>query len=376
MPESQQSTPRVPLEVCFCRTCGLSQLTVDVVPEFLYGPDYPYYSSVSPELSRHFEASAQKIIAARHIGPGASIVEAASNDGYLLRHFKAAGARTLGLDPAEGPARFAQERGIETRTVFFGADAARDLVAEGIRADVFLANNVLAHVPDLTGFVEGIATILQPSGLAVIEVPYMVDLVRKQEFDTIYHQHLCYFLVTNLSRLFAGSGLCLANVERITVQGGSLRLYIVHGPQDGRDAMDLIDWEEREGFTSRDFIGKIGDAAEEVCSNLLNELERIAGQGLTVCAYAAAGKATTLLSWCGLDKAELNFVADLNPHKHGLFMPGTDLEIVSPDTLRERKPDYVVILAWNLAGEIMQQLSDYHTAGGHFIVPLPELRVI
>ncbi|MHA1547760.1 MAG: methyltransferase domain-containing protein, partial [Alphaproteobacteria bacterium] len=209
-PNSDAPAPRVPLALTYCEECALSQLTVDVASEYLYDADYPYFSSVSPALSRHFGDSARQIIETRGIGRGSIVIEAASNDGYMLQHFKAAGATAIGFDPAVGPARAAQKRGITTHMTFFGEEPALAMANEGVRADVFLANNVLAHVPDLTGFVSGIAQVLKPGGVAVIEVPYFVELVENREFDTIYHQHLCYFLVSSLARLFRDHGLCIA----------------------------------------------------------------------------------------------------------------------------------------------------------------------
>jgi SAM-dependent methyltransferase len=374
-PNSRAPAPEAPLEGVHCSVCGLTQLSVSVDPEFLFGTDYPYYSSVSPALAQHFELSAREIIDAEGIGPGSTVIEAASNDGVMLRHFLGAGAIVMGFDPAAGPARKAIESGVDTRIEFFGAGAAEQLVEQGVRADVFLANNVLAHVPEPRGFVSGIARLLQPKGVAVLEVPYLVDLVEGAEFDTIYHQHLCYFALAPLQKLFSEAGLAIADAQRIAIHGGSLRLQVRHGESTGPRAQALIDAETRAGWTRREFAARIGESARLRSTALAERVASIRAQGSSVAAYGAAGKATTLLRWSGLD-AELDFVADLNPHKHGWFMPGTDLEIVSPGALLKRQPDYVVILAWNFADEIIEQLDAYRRAGGRFIVAGPDLQVI
>ncbi|MEO1000410.1 MAG: class I SAM-dependent methyltransferase, partial [Pseudomonadota bacterium] len=248
-PESRAPSPRVPLTLCHCSACGMSQLSVDVVAEVLFSADYPYYSSVSPALSAHFEGAAQKIIADRGIGPGSTVVEIASNDGCMLRHFRTAGARVLGLDPAKGPAARANADGVETRTVFFTEALARALRAEGVVADVILANNVLAHVPDPLGLARGIAEVLAPDGIGVIEVPYLVDLMARGAFDTIYHQHACYVLLAPLSRMFGAVGLRIAGVERIAIHGGSLRLTLTRGAGDAPEVAEMIGAEEAAGQT-------------------------------------------------------------------------------------------------------------------------------
>lgn len=376
LPESHTQAPRVPLELAYCADCHLSQLSVDVAPEDLFGVDYPYYSSVSPALNEHFAQSARDIIAQRQIGAGSVVIEAASNDGYLLRHFKEAGAQVIGYDPAAGPAKVAADLGIDARVSFFGTDVAKDLTRQRVKADVFLANNVLAHVPDLTGFVGAIATVLADDGVAVIEVPYLVNLIEGHEFDTIYHQHYSYFLVSSLSRLFADAGLCLADVKRLSIHGGSLRLFIQHGAEDGPVAKALIAQEAKLGQTTFDYVARIGPAAAEVGIALKAAIDDALQRGKKVRAYAAAGKATTMLSWTGLDQDRLHSVADLNVRKHGLYMPGTDLLIRAPQEVLAENPDVIVILAWNFADEIMRQLRDQHGYAGQFIVPLPEVRVL
>jgi SAM-dependent methyltransferase len=374
--DSESPGAKAPLQLVYCQGCSLSQLSVSVLPSIIYDADYRYYSSVSPTLSRHFKESATRLIASYGVGSGSTVIEAGSNDGYMLRHFKQAGATVLGFDPAYGPASAAIEQGIDTSISFFGIDSARKLAARNIRADIFLANNVLAHVPDLLGFVAGIATVLKPTGTAVIEVPYLADLVSKREFDTIYHQHLCYFTMTSLGRLFARAGLRVVNAERIPIHGGSLRLSVGHGKGGSEPVVRLVEEERMQGWHELGFVMAIAAAAETLRRDLRNLVGTLRGQGQTLCGYGAAAKATTLLALCDLDSGELGYIADLNPLKHGLFMPGTDLKIVEPDEIRRRHPDYVVILAWNFAEEIICQLADYRKAGGKFIIPIPDPKVI
>jgi SAM-dependent methyltransferase len=375
-PDSKLPAPRLPLDLVWCATCELTQLSLDVDPAYLYAEDYPYYSSVSSALAAHFAASAAHLIDTLQIGAGSTVIEAASNDGCLLRHFADVHAQAIGFDPATGPAAVAASLGIDARVAFFGDEAARSLAADGIQADLFLANNVLAHVPDLRGFVLGISTVLKPTGVAVIEVPYFVSLVEGREFDTIYHQHLCYFLVGNLSRLFASVGLCLADVWHLPIHGGSLRLFVRHGDSNGQAAEAMIEAELAAGQGALEFAERVGSAATHVRDRLmaLIDAERAAGRRLR--AYAAAGKATTQLAFCGLDADRLTAVADLNPHKHGMFMPGTDLPIVSREAMLADDPDTVVILAWNFADEIMRQLRDEVGYAGRFLIPSPEPQLV
>jgi nucleoside-diphosphate-sugar epimerase/SAM-dependent methyltransferase len=376
MPHSVDPAPKAPLELLYCQGCSLTQLSISISPSFLFDAEYPYYSSVSPTLSRHFKESAQRIISVYGVGRGATVIEAGSNDGYMLCHFKQAGATVLGFDPAEGPASTAMKRGVDTRISFFGVDAAQELKASNIRADIFLANNVLAHVPDLVGFVESLASVLKPAGTAVIEVPYLVDLVTKREFDTIYHQHLCYFTMTSLEHLFSAAGLRIISAERIPIHGGSLRLFVGRGAGSGDAAARLIEEEQRQGWHEFEFVQRIGSAAESVRRDLTDLIAAVRQEKQTLCGYGAAAKATTLLAWCGLDTEQLEYVADLNVFKHGLYIAGTDLEVVAADRIRQTQPGMVLILAWNFADEIMDQLAAYRNAGGRFIIPLPEPQVV
>ncbi|HEY0797525.1 MAG TPA: class I SAM-dependent methyltransferase, partial [Candidatus Baltobacteraceae bacterium] len=312
-----------PLDVAFCPSCSLVQITETVSPEILFCRDYPYYSSVSPQLLEHFGSSARNLIATRKLGAQSMVVEAASNDGYMLANFVEAGIRVLGIDPASGPAGAANARGVATLNTFFTKELADELrTAQNIRADVFLANNVLAHVPDLNGFVDGIKAVLAPNGIAVIEVPYLIDLVAHCEFDTIYHQHLCYFSVTALDRLFRRHGLFLNDVERTKIHGGSLRLYVEAHEAVGERVKQLLADEASAGVGELAYYRPFAQRIVEIKDNLRTLLLELRRDGKRVAAYGAAAKATTLMSYVGIDSSLVSYVVDKNPHKEGRYMAG------------------------------------------------------
>ncbi len=366
-----EEDPVEELEVVLCGECGLAQLTRTVPPDVLFADGYPYYSSFSPALLQHARAHARELIETRNLGRDSFVVEIASNDGYLLRNFQEHGIRVLGIDPARGPVAAAREIGITTRETFFGRELARELAAEGERPQVVVANNVLAHVADLRGFVAGIAELLAPDGIASVEVPYVVDLVDHGELDTIYHQHLCYFSVAALTKLFAAEGLSLNRVTRQSIHGGSLRLQIGHRQAPDETVTTLLEAEAKRGVNSGAFYERLRHTSEELRSALPALLFDLKQRGHRIAGYGAAAKATTLMSVCSIDGALVDFIVDRNRHKHGMRMPGCRIPIAPVERLVESKSDFTMLFAWNFADEILDQQAEYVQRGGKFIVPIP-----
>ncbi|MBD3314220.1 MAG: methyltransferase domain-containing protein [Chitinivibrionales bacterium] len=370
-----ESEPRFPLEVAFCRMCRLVQILETVPPEVLFCEEYPYYSSFSPQLLDHSRANALELIEERGLDDKSLVVELASNDGYLLRNYVEKNIPVLGIDPAEGPVRKAEEGGVRTLKAFFTLELASRLSSEGYAADVIHANNVLAHVADTNGFVEGIRVLLKDAGVAVIEVPYVRELIDKCEFDTIYHEHLCYFSVTTLNHLFRKHTLYLNKILRLPIHGGSLRLYVNRRENVDGSVRAILEEEDRDGVTAAGYYDDFAGRVHRLKKHLLNLLSDLKGQGKRIAAYGAAAKGGTLLNYTGIGREYLDYVVDRNVHKHGKYMPGIHLPVSPPERLLTDRPDYVLILAWNFADEIIGQLSDYASLGGRFIIPIPEPRV-
>jgi len=369
---------RFPLELVFCEACSLLQITESVDPEALFG-EYAYFSSYSTTMLEHAAELVERLIRERGLDGDSLAMEIASNDGYLLQHYVQAGVPALGIDPARNVVEAAAERGVETICAFFGEELARELGAGGRRAAVLHANNVLAHVPDVNGVVAGIAQVLAPDGVAVIETPYVRDFVERTEFDTVYHEHLFYYSLTALDRLFARNGLRIVDAERLAIHGGSLRVFAVRydSAEKQRPAVgELLDEEERLAIAEAAYFEDFAARVEALREELLALLHDLKEQGHRIAAYGAAAKGATLLNAFGIGLDVLDFVADRSEHKQGLYMPGVRLPIVAPEQLLEAMPDEVLLLAWNFADEILEQQAEYRRRGGRFIVPIPQPRLV
>ncbi|MGA3000375.1 MAG: class I SAM-dependent methyltransferase [Acetobacteraceae bacterium] len=370
---------RFPLDLAFCPSCTLVQITKSVPPEMMFR-DYMYFSSFSDTMLAHARAIAERMTAERGLTAASLVIEIASNDGYLLRNYLRAGVPVLGVEPASNIATVAREQhGIDTIEEFFGTEVSERLAAGGQRADVLHANNVLAHVPDLNGFVGGIATVLKPDGVAVIEAPFLMDMMDNLEFDTIYHEHLCYFSLTALAALFSRHGLTIIDVERHKIHGGSLRLFAARsasGRTPEPSVAGLLDEESRWHVRDYKRYQGFGARVAELKTELIAVLNRLKTEGKTVAAYGASAKGATLLNTFGIGHQFLDYIVDRSTVKQGHFAPGTHLEILSPDVLATRKPDYLLLLAWNFADEILHQQHSYRQAGGRFIIPIPTVTII
>lgn len=368
---------RYPLDVAFCPSCSLVQITTEVPPERLFVDNYLYFSSFSDALLRHSHEHAIDLIDARDLGPDDLVVEIGSNDGYLLRSFVAAGVPVLGIDPAPGQATAAKALGIPTVTEFFGIELATRLREHGMRASVIVANNVMAHVPDLNGFVAGMRLLVRDGGIITIENPYVRDLIVQRAFDTIYHEHHCYFSCTAVDALMRRNGLWLNDVTYFPyLHGGTLRWTV--GPERSRsETVSRYLREELEtGLTRASYYRDFASQVEKVRADLLGVLGRLRSDHRRVAAYGAAAKGSTLLNYVGIGTDLVEYVVDRNDHKQGRYMPGTHQPIAHPSRLLDDQPDYLLILAWNFADEIMAQQAEYRRRGGQFIVPLPTPRIV
>jgi SAM-dependent methyltransferase len=363
---------RYPLTLAFCLECSLVQILETVPADVLFGADYPYFSSFSDALLRHSRDHVESLIESRNLDSDSLVVELASNDGYLLRHFVEKGVPVLGVDPTPGPAAAAREIGVPTMERFFTLDFADELVQDGVRADVIIGNNVLAHVTDQNDFVAGIRRLLQDDGVAVLEFPYVKDLVDHCEFDTIYHEHACYFSVTSVRALFARHGLHLIGVEHLTIHGGSLRITASPTPVDAPTTAEFIRSEQESGVDSLGYYTEFGARVERLRTDLRALLADLHERGAAVAGYGAAAKGTGLLSYCGIGGNDLSYIADRNVHKQGKYMPGARIEIVPPSRIDADPPDYLLILPWNFADEIRSQQDGFRDGGGRFIIPVPE----
>lgn len=375
----QQMEKFYPLHAYVCGSCYLVQLQEFESPEQIFS-DYAYFSSYSKSWLDHAKAYTDYMIDRFGFGKASQVVEIASNDGYLLQYFRQQGVPVLGIEPAVNVAAVAQKAGIPTLTKFFGTQTAAELKADGKQADLLLGNNVLAHVPDLNDFVRGLKIALKPDGVITMEFPHLLRLMRENQFDTIYHEHFSYFSFLTVERVFTHHGLRLFDVEQIPTHGGSLRIFAAHAEHSGNPAHQRVAQLKKEEMAAgladmkayRDFSEQVKRTKRLLLEFLIDAKQA----GKTIAGYGAPAKGNTLLNYCGIRGDFLDYTVDLSPHKQGKFLPGTHIPVFHPDRLRETRPDYVLVLPWNLREEIIGQMAHIREWGGRFVLPIPEVQVV
>lgn len=374
-----QMEPFYPLHARVCGACFLVQLEEVQSPEKIFR-DYAYFSSYSKSWLKHAREFAETAIERFHLDKESLVVEVASNDGYLLQYFQSKGVQVLGVEPAKNVASAAEKKGVRTLMRFFGSGVAREMLDSGQSADLIVANNVLAHVPDLKDFVAGLKLILRPSGTIAVEFPHLIRLMEGNQFDTIYHEHFSYFSFCTAENLFAAQGLRVFDVEEMATHGGSLRLFLCHSQNETRPASPAVaELREREiaaGMRNLETYSRFGERVRETKRALLECLIELKRARKSIVGYGAAAKGNTLLNYCGIGRDFLDYTVDISPHKQDHFLPGTHIPICHPDMIRQTKPDYVLILPWNLRDEIVDQLAEIRKWGGRFIIPIPAPEVI
>lgn len=367
-----------PLHVWVCDQCFLVQLEEYVTGEEIFS-DYAYFSSFSDTWLRHARTYVEQMIDQLGLTPKSRVVEIASNDGYLLQFFVQRGIPALGIEPAANVAKAAEQKGVPTLVKFFGVETAEELAVTGHRADLILGNNVLAQVPDLNDFVGGLKILLAPTGVITIEFPHLLKTIEGNQFDQIYHEHFSYFSLYSAERIFAAHGIPIFDVEELPTHGGSIRIYAGHAEDSTKEVSDrlltLRAEEERAGIGTLEYYADFEARVRETKRKLLAFLINAKNEGKRVVGYGAPGKGNTLLNYCGIRTDFLDFTVDRSPHKHEKFLPGTHIPIFSPERLWDARPDYVMILPWNLKNEIMEQLAGIRDWGGSFVVPIPEVTV-
>jgi SAM-dependent methyltransferase len=369
---------RYPLRAKVCESCKLVQVDYDVAPEELFG-DYVYFSSYSDEWLAHAKAYCDMARRRFSLGANSLAVELASNDGYLLKNFLQMGIPVLGIDPSGTVAAAATKIGVPTLVEFFGERLANRLASEGRRADLIIGNNVIAHVPQLNDFIAGIAVLLKPEGTVTIEFPHLLTLIEHVEFDTIYHEHYSYISLYAIEQVFSRHGLRIYDVEELPTHGGSLRIFASHSTRSNLEdstALKLVRRQEAAaGLPELPTYLRFAERVEDCRRSLLDFFAAAKREGKTVAAYGAAAKGNTLLNFCGVTREDVSMVADRNPHKQGKLLPGTHIPVVSPEELMRNRPDYVLILPWNLQDEVRRQLQGIAAWGGRFVTPVPLVRV-
>jgi SAM-dependent methyltransferase len=368
-----------PLHVRVCEGCFLVQLEEYVSPAEIF-TEYAYFSSYSDSWVRHASEYTELVIERLRLDGESLVLEVASNDGYLLQHFVERGIPSLGIEPARNVVAAARERGVETLVAFFGRELATELVAQGRRAHLVVGNNVLAQVPALNDFVAGLRLVLAPGGVVTLEFPHLMRLIEGNQFDTIYHEHFSYFSFLTAERILAAHGLVVFDVDELATHGGSLRLW-AEPREGGRRPLgsrvrDLAEREEAAGYQTMEPYSSFSRKVEEAKRGILDFLIRAKREAKTIVGYGAPGKGNTLLNYCGIRTDYLDYTVDRNPHKQGLFLPGTHIPIRHPDAIRETRPDYILILPWNLKEEIVGQLSYARGWGARFVVPIPAIEVL
>ena len=375
-----ETEPFYPLHAYVCAGCFLVQLESIAKPEDIFS-DYAYFSSYSDSWLEHARAYTDCVTKRFGLNDKSRVVEIASNDGYLLQFFVAKGIPVFGIEPAANVAQAASsKRDSYTWSDFFGEDTARDLATQGKQADLIIGNNVLAHVPDLNGFVRGMKLLLHRDGVITLEFPHLLRLMEENQFDTIYHEHFSYFSLLTIRKLFNRHGLKIFDVEELTTHGGSLRIYAGHEDDDlkpvGERVEDLLSREEKAGFTKLEHYLAFGEQVKETKRKFLEFLMAAKAEKKSVVGYGAPAKGNTLLNYCGVGTDLIDYTVDRSPHKQGHFLPGTRIPIYAPDRIRETMPDYLLILPWNLKEEIMDQMKHIRQWNGRFVVPIPEVRVL
>jgi len=371
--------PFYPLRVYVCGACLLVQLDEYVSPDDIF-TEYAYFSSYSDSWVEHARRYCEAMCERFKLGRESRVYEIASNDGYLLQHFVARGIPVLGIEPAVNVAKVAIAKGIPSVSRFFGLECAKQLAREHDQPDLLVGNNVLAHVPDINDFVSGMQALLKPDGVITMEFPHLLKLVELNQFDTIYHEHFSYLSLTTVKRIFEAHGLTLFDVEQIPTHGGSLRIYARHSADRtkpvGARIGELLELESRGGYDRLERYSSFEEQVRETKRALLQFLIEAKRQGKKIVGYGAPGKGNTLLNYCGIRTDFIDFTVDRNPYKHGRFTPGTHIPILPPERLAEARPDYVLILPWNLKTEIVQALAGIRAWGGKFVVPIPSVQVL